>query len=109
MIRDIEFNNSKSEKIKGILKEKNTSGPLLIVAHGLNSSKEHPATDGVTDKLYKMGHSTFSFDFSKSAQGVSLKEQVSDIQDIINYFSEYKEAILLGPSLGALSIVVAAS
>jgi len=107
MIKKIELNNTKNEKIKGVLKEKNTSGPLLIVGHGFNSSKEHPATDEITDKLYKMGHSTFSFDFSKSAQAFSLREQVSDILDIINYFSNYKETILLAPSIGALSMVIA--
>ncbi len=108
MIKNLEFTNSKGEKIKGILKEKNTSGPLLIVGHGLNSSKEHPASEGITDRLYTMGHSSFSFDFSKSAQNFSLKEQVSDILDIINHFSNYKENVLLAPSLGVLSMVITA-
>ena len=109
MIKNIEFNNKRNEAIKGILKEKNKSKPLLIVGHAFNSSKEHPATVDITDKLYKKGYSTFSFDFSKSAQGFFLKEQVSDILDIVDYFNNYKRKILIAPSLGALSIVLTAS
>jgi pimeloyl-ACP methyl ester carboxylesterase len=108
MIKDIVFTNTKGEKIKGTLKEKNTSGPLLIVSHGLGKSKDHPATNTITDKLYEIGHSTFSFTFSKSAQEFNLKEQVSDINDIIDNFKKYKKIMLLAPSLGAVSAVVTA-
>ncbi|HSA84203.1 MAG TPA: alpha/beta hydrolase [Patescibacteria group bacterium] len=108
MIKKVEFNNSKGEKIKGLLKQTKPSRVLLLIGHGFKSSKEHPATVGVTDRLYTMGHSSFSFDFSKSAQNFNLKEQVEDIIDIIRYFSIYKEFVLLAPSLGALSMVIAA-
>ena len=109
MIKDIELYNSKNEKITGVLREKNTSGPLLIVDHGFKSSKDHPATNAITDKLYEMGHSTFSFNFSKSAQGFNLKEQVSDIIDVIDSFKRYKKIMILAPSLGAVSAAVTAT
>ena len=107
MIKDLEFNNSKNEKIHGVLKEKNTSGLLMIVCHGYNSSKDHPAIVTITDKLYKMGHSTFSFNFSKSAQAFNLKEQIADIKDISNFFKKYNKIIILSASYGALNGAIA--
>ena len=108
MIKNLEFPNSKNETIQGILKERNTSGTLLICGNGLNRGKDDPATDRITNIVYEMGQSSFSFDFSKSAQGFALKEQVSDILDIVSYFSRYKKIVLFAPSLGSLSMVIAA-
>lgn len=109
MIKNVIFNNSVGEEIKGILKRKNKAEPLLIVCHGYKSSKNHPALESITDKLYKMGVATYSFNFSKSAQGVDLKRQVEDIIDIANFFQDYKDIIILAGSFGALSGAIAAN
>lgn len=109
MIKEIEFNNSKQEKIKGVFKEKNKLGLLMIVCQGYNNTKDHPAIVSVTDKLYKMGHSTFSFNFSKSAQKFNLEEQISDIKDIIGFFKQYNEIMILSASYGAVNAAIAAT
>ena len=108
MVKDIVFNNSSGEKIKGILKRRNKTKTLLIVCHGYKSSRNHPAIESITDKLYKMGDATFSFNFSKSAQGVDLKRQVEDIKDIANFFQDYNDILILAGSFGALSGTIAA-
>jgi len=108
MIKNLSFNNSRGEKIEGILKEKGPSESLMLVGHGLNSSQDHPATISITDKLYDMGHSTFFFNFSNNARGFNLNEQVIDIKDITNYFRNYKEIIVLAPSFGALNSAISA-
>lgn len=108
MSKTITFENKRGEAITGVLKEKNTSGPLLIVNHGFKSSKDHPAISTITDALYKLGHSTFSFNFSKTANGFNLQEQVLDIYSIIQYFKKYKEFIILAPSFGAVNAVISA-
>ncbi len=108
MIKTITFPNSRNEKIIGELKEKKTSDTLLLVGHGYKSSKNHPATATITDMLCDMGHPTFSFNFSKSASGFSLAQQVADITDMTVYFKNYKRFVILAPSLGALSGTLAA-
>lgn len=109
MVTTIEFKNSRGEIITGVLKEKKSSDQLIIVSHGLNSSKEHPALESISDQLYELGYSILLFDFSKSAHGFNLKEQVSDIHDVTVHFKTYKSFIILTGSFGALSGVIAAA
>lgn len=109
MSKQINFNNNSGEQITGILKEKNTSSPLIIVCHGYKSSQNHPAIESITDKLYEMGHATFAFNFSKSGQGANLIQQVSDINDIVNHLKKNsRKIIILAGSFGALSGAIAA-
>jgi alpha-beta hydrolase superfamily lysophospholipase len=68
---------------------------------------EQPAIKQISIDLYKFGHNIFSFNFSKSAQGIALEQQVSDINSIIEYFSGYSEIIVMGGSLGALCSAIA--
>lgn len=112
MIKTVEFSNTKYERIKGVLKGKksnNTLLPLIIVCHGFKSSKDHPANVSITDKLYDLGYTTFCFDFSQSAQGLHLRQQVEDIRDVISFFKQYKKIIILAGSLGSLSAAIATS
>jgi hypothetical protein len=107
MIKDIKLTNSNNEEICGKLKEKKSSEALIICCHGYKSSGDHPAIASITNKLYEMGHSMFVFNFSKSAQGANLMQQVSDIKDITAYFKNYKNIIILAGSFGALSGAIA--
>ena len=107
MITHLAFENRRKEKIHGVLKRKKTGGPLIIVCHGYKSSKEHPANRAITDLLYSLGHTTFAFDFSDSAQGFAIDNQVNDILTVINFFKEEKDIILLAGSFGAFSAAIA--
>lgn len=111
MIKNISFKNARGEIIKGVLQttSNNPQAPLLIVCHGYKSSHNHPAIESITEKLYLMGNSTFSFTFSQSAQGIHLMQQIADINDILTYFKDHKHKILLAGSFGALSSVIAAT
>lgn len=109
MIKEVSFTNASKEKITGILKERSSSTPLIIVCHGYKGSNEHPAIKAITDKLYNMGHATFAFNFSQSAQGVALIQQVADLHDIIAHFKDHRKVILLAGSFGSLSTVIAAT
>lgn len=107
MITDIVIPKINKEEIIGVLKEKEPSKMLIIVCHGYNSSKEHPALASITNKLYDMGHSVFSFTFSRGARGIHVQQQIADIKDIVSYFRKYSSIIILAGSFGALDGAIA--
>ncbi len=83
---------------------KNTSKTLLIFCHGVDSINSYPGqgVEDVFDFYYQTGTSVFSFDFtgygeSEGKKKISIKQRVSDIGSIVNYFSQkYKKIILYG-------------
>lgn len=103
MVRDVSFENAHGAVIDGTLKQKNPKRPLIIVCPGYRATKNHPTIKTLTDMLYALGETTFSFTFSHRAKGVNVKEQVEDINDIINHFHEYEKIIILAISFGAIS------
>ena len=99
--------NKQGYKIYGILhlaKNKN----LIIICNGYDSTKDFLSIRLLAEGLNKKGFNVFRFDFtgtgeSEGPKNVFLKQQVDDLDSVINYFKTSKKIILLGGSLGALS------
>ena len=104
----LEIPNTKNETITGALRAHNTSKPLIVICHGYGSSMDQSSLKQINSSLFHLGHNTFVFNFSKSAQRTALENQVSDIETIVTYFISYKRIILLAGSFGALTAAIAA-
>jgi alpha/beta superfamily hydrolase len=63
MERKIFFENSKGNKLCGILSSSNKNKPIIILCHGLSSSKNTRTNKGLEKVFNKKGISTFRFDF----------------------------------------------
>jgi alpha-beta hydrolase superfamily lysophospholipase len=109
MVKKVTIKNSTGESISGVLKQKSSTGPLLLVCHGFNSSNEHPALVVITNKLSDMGNATFAFNFSPNKNGFDLRQQVSDLIDVVAHFKGKRKLVLWGGSFGALSCAVVAA
>ncbi len=108
MSTPIQITNHNHEVIHGVLKDQRTLQPMILICNGYKSTRTHPAITAIANKLYKKGHTVFTFNYSKSAQASNVEGQVNDIQAIITHFVEYKEFIVIGGSFGALSATIGA-
>jgi cephalosporin-C deacetylase-like acetyl esterase len=116
------FQNSKNQKLCGILylPDKKGSFPVVIVCHGLSTSKESRNTTMTYPELIKNGIAVFAFDFSghgKSEgkfENITISQAIDDLKSALNYienkdFIDKKKIGLLGSSFGGItSIFVAA-
>lgn len=80
---------------------------LIILCHGYQSSRKNPTIVAITKGLNKNGHDTFTFNFSANIGGFDVQQQVEDIAQIVAYFKDYKEVVLLASSFGALTAAIA--
>lgn len=108
MIKEIK--NDKNQKIVGVLTN-NSSSSLVILCHGYTATKDMDGLVHVANSLNQNGFSTFRFDFSGSGESegskeLSLKQQVADLEAIIDYFKAFKHIYLLGHSLGMLPVLI---
>lgn len=79
---------------------------LIIVCHGYQGSSEDPTIIAITEGLNKKGYATFTFNFSENTGGFDIEHQVNDVMQIIDYFEEYRELILLANSFAALTAAI---
>lgn len=105
--------NNKHEKLVGVHNHFSDDW-LTIFCHGYTGSKDQPGIIQTAAQLNQRGISTFRFDFSGSGESegqklLSLKQQVADLQAVIDYFQVYRQIVLLGGSLGALPVVICAN
>ena len=105
--KKIFIDNKQSYKISGILHLAQNKN-LIIICNGYDSTKEFSSIRLLAENLNKKGYNVFRFDFSGTGESegpknVFLKQQVDDLDSVINYFKTSKKIILLGGSLGTLS------
>jgi pimeloyl-ACP methyl ester carboxylesterase len=80
---------------------------LIIICHGYQGSGKSPTIATITNGLNRLGHDTFTFDFSRNIGGFDIEHQVKDIAQIVEYFNSYEEIILLAFSFAALTTAIA--
>lgn len=106
--------NNKQQKLVGYL-YKNTSKTIVIMCHGIEILDHVPRIDTVFQAYHATGASIFYFHFtgygeSAGKNELSIKQRVSDIGNIVEYFSfDYKEIILYGISFSGAVAAIAAS
>lgn len=107
-----EIRNKKNQKLVGVLNH-NSFSSLVILCHGYPATKDMDGLVQLANSLKDKGISTYRFDFSGSGESegskqLSLKQQVEDLESVINGFNEYKHIFVLGHSLGILPTLICA-
>jgi hypothetical protein len=116
------FRNSKKQKLCGILYLPSGKGPfpVVIVCHGLSTSKESRNTTMTYPELIKNGIAVFAFDFSGHGESegkfenVTISQAIDDLKCALNYIEKKtfidKEKIgLLGSSFGGITSIFVTS
>jgi pimeloyl-ACP methyl ester carboxylesterase len=113
------FQNSRKNRLVGILSEPIgiKKKPLIILSHGLSTSKDGRTYLRLEKDLNKGGFSTFRFDFFGHGESEGLFEEltileaVDDIIQAKNTIAEqgYKRLGLFGSSFGGMASLIAAS
>jgi len=80
---------------------------LIVICHGYQGSSNSPTIIAITNGLNDLGHDTFTFNFSKNMGGFDIEHQVKDITNIVEYFNNYEEVILLAASFATLTASIA--
>lgn len=100
------FNN----KLCGILTNSDKTDKIVIMCHGIRGNKDEcGAFIKLSEKLLKIGYSSFRFDFNGHGESdgldkdMTITKEISDLETTVNMLQEkgYKEIVLLGGSFGA--------
>jgi pimeloyl-ACP methyl ester carboxylesterase len=119
MQEKIYFNNSKGDKICGVLSNPtdDTSRPIIILCHGFSTSKNNHTNTQLERILNKSSISTFRFDFFGHGESdglfenITTSEAVDDILSAIKFLKSksYSKIALVGSSFGGIASIIAAS
>jgi len=115
-MRKLCFRNSKGIKLCGVLSGSKTS-PVIIIAHGLGSSKDGKTALALEKKLNAKNIATFRFDlFGHGESGgkfedLTVSGAVDDVLSAIKFLKAhgFKKIGLVGTSFGGLASILAAS
>ena len=111
----IYFQNSKNQKLCGILEKPNENKEIVILVHGHGSSKEGTTSSEMSEELAKRGINVFRIDLNGCGESEgdisdqTVTSMADDIVSAIKFIEKkgYKNIDLLGASGGALSSMVA--
>lgn len=119
MRKKVFFDNSKGNKLVGIVSNNNRSKdrPIIILAHGFTSSKDSGTYTTLADELEKQGVTSFRFDLFAHGESegnfedITVSEAVDDILRAIDFLKKigYRHIGLMGSSFGGISSIIAAS
>jgi dipeptidyl aminopeptidase/acylaminoacyl peptidase len=119
MIEKIYFENSKGNKLCGILSNptENKDKPVIILCHGFTTSKNSSTYVRLEKILNENGISTFRFDFFGHGESegkfedVTTSEAAADILNAIKFLKNlgYSKSGLVGSSFGGMASIIAAS
>ncbi|MAG47838.1 hypothetical protein CL617_04485 [archaeon] len=117
MQEKIYFENSKGDKLCGILSSSNKENPLIILSHGFASSKESSTNIELEKVLNENNISTFRFDFyghgesEGKFENITISEGVDEVLNCVKFLKEkgYKKLGLVGGSFGGIVSILAAS
>ncbi len=105
MIKKIIIPFQQNLKIEGDLHVNKKSKTLIIICHGYKDSKDEPVIKRIAE-LLENNFNVFRFNFTDKDDPF-LPIEKENISTIVDYFSHsYKEIILLGASLGGLSVLL---
>jgi uncharacterized protein len=117
MEQTINFNNSKGDKLLGILSDNGNKDFVLVMVHGFSSNKNTKNFVKLSQilsgkniaslRIDIWGHGESDGDFAQ----ITVSEAVDDILQAIKYVKGqgYKKIGLLGSSFGGISGIIAAS
>ena len=115
----ISFNNSKGDRLCGILLNPTESKdkPVIILTHGFSTNKNIGTFLYLSEKLRENNISTFRFDFfghgesEGKFENITTSEAVDDILNAIKHLKSngYKQIGLVGSSFGGIASIMAAS
>ncbi len=111
-MRRVVFKNNKGEELVGELHQ-HGSKSLIIICQGLKSVRGRPSDRKILEMYFKAGFDMFNFDPSGTGEsegkiGVRMSQRVSEVLTAINLFKDdYREIILMGGSMGALTAAIA--
>jgi dipeptidyl aminopeptidase/acylaminoacyl peptidase len=116
------FENSKNQKLCGILYIPEGDGPfpIVIVCHGLSSSKKSTNTTMVYPELIKNNIALFAIDFSGHGESegkfedVTISQAIDDLESALKYVKDNslfdnERISLLGSSFGGITSIMVAS
>lgn len=111
------FQNSRGEKLCGILSEVEPRETIAVLCHGHGSTKDSDSWLRLEPILNKAGISVFRFDFWGSGESdgdfaeADLTENIDCVVRAIEFVKGkgYERVILVGSSFGGLSSLMAAS
>ena len=119
MEEKVYFNNSKGDKLCGILLNPtmDRSKPIIILVHGFSSNKNTKGFLLLRELLKQKNISTFRIDIyghgesEGKLENITVSEGVDDIISAINYLKNcgYKKVGLLGGSFGGNAGIMAAA
>ncbi|MCK4634810.1 MAG: alpha/beta fold hydrolase [Candidatus Aenigmarchaeota archaeon] len=113
------FENSNGIKLCGVLfnPTEDKQRPIIILCHGLASSKDSRTYKTIQQKLNKRGISAFRFDFHGHGESegnfeeATVSKAVDDILSSIDFIKQkgYKKIGLVGGSFGGIASLIVAS
>jgi len=119
MEEKIYFNNSKNNKLCGILSNPTNSKqkPIIVLCHGFKTSKDSNTYTKIQDIFNRDDISTFRFDFFGHGESegkfedITISEAVDDTLNAIKLLKKfgYTKIGLVGSSFGGLAALIAAS
>lgn len=123
MQKKLFFKNSRGKRLCGVLSNPTyrREKPVIILCHGLKSSKESQTYLRLEKILNKAEISTFRFDFYGHGESdgkfdelnpsEAANEEVDDVQNAIKFLKEtgYEKIGLMGSSFGGMASIMAAS
>jgi predicted alpha/beta-fold hydrolase len=109
-VKKIRIVNTQGNKLSGFFHE-GQGEKLIIICNGYECTKETPFIQLLAEGLNTKGYDVVRFDFSGTGESegskkVFVRQQVDDLNAVVNFFTKYKYIILLGGSLGALSATI---
>lgn len=118
MKNSIFFKNSQKLRLRGILSEVRglKKSPLVILCHGLASSKDGKTAAGLEKRLNRVGISTLRFDFFGHGQSQGAFEDLTVTEAVDNIFRAlevgrergFAKIGLVGSSFGGFASLIAA-
>ena len=115
-VEKVYFQNSRGQKLCGILSVPEFSRSVVVMCHGFGSNKDATSSRLLAEELNKNGISTFRFDFSGrgesegSIEETTISDAIDDLKGAVNFVYEmFDKLFLYGSSFGgAVSLGYAA-
>jgi len=108
-IEKVYFENSRGQKLCGILSVPEFSRTVVVMCHGFGSNKDATSCKVLSEELNKNGISTFRFDFSGRGESegnieeTTISDAIDDLKSAVNFVYEmFDKLFLYGSSFGGI-------
>ena len=113
-MQKLDINNSKGEKLAGILYKAENSNKIIIVCHGRLCTKDSHFYPELCQKLHENGFNAYRFDFSGNGQGQgqfkesTISKDIEDIKSVVDFLKEkgFEIFCLIGHSQGSVEVLL---